>query len=163
MNHMPGNFYYHPRWSDGVTNFGHVYYQYDQPDRLTGRVGYPAGQTRPPQDDVDDVASLDVNGYDLVALGSTLTKGMDMDVSILIEGFHAWRTGYLTQGSERNPWVGPDGGSSFVPTVPDPTYDGTKDNFEERPYSDDVVDFYIIHLGSGLDQKLGGSDFTRGG
>jgi hypothetical protein len=53
-----------------------------------------------------------------------------------------WRTGYLTLGQERNPWV------------LDGDYGGTVNDYDERPYSDSVPDFYIIHLGSGMDKKI---------
>jgi prepilin-type N-terminal cleavage/methylation domain-containing protein len=148
---LPGNFNYHPRWSDGVSNHGHLVYQAPYNDGSVSLSG--SGEYSPPLDDdvsttYPRVSSLDVAGYDLVAVGSTRTKGMDIDVSVRgNDNVHQWRTGYLTQGQERNPWVEAGG---IYPNV------GDRD---ERPYSDSVPDFYIIHLGSGMDKKIQDSTF----
>ena len=141
LNEHPGNFAYHPRWSDGVTNYGHLVYQktYNTESRTYGDVGFG-----PPLDDSEDVWSLDVAGYDLLAVGSTRTKGQDLDNSVMSGSHHRWRTGYLTLGQERNPWI--QAGDSRYPNVLD---------FDERPYSDGVWDYYIIHLGSGMDKRAG--------
>ena len=75
---------------------------------------------------------------------------------ILIHNYgpHYFRTGYLTLAQEANPYVGDN--------APDPDnggFDGnTTGDYDERPYSDSVPDFYIIHLGSGLDKKVGNPD-----
>ncbi|MBN2082191.1 type II secretion system protein [bacterium] len=154
---LPGNFSYHPRWGDGVSNFEHQacqmpwcnddpwlpYNTYGGllPDPLDEYVGGPTVTTD------DQISSLDVLGYDLVAVGSPRTKGMDLDRSIAYSSYdHYFRTGYMTLGQEANPFVGPD--------APEGDYDGTCDNYDERPLSDSIPDFYIIHLGSGMDKKV---------
>jgi hypothetical protein len=95
-----------------------------------------------------------VAGYDLTALGSERTKGQDLDDSMDdTEGAKYWRTGYLTQGQERNPWTtaGMWGNTSQV------------DDYDERPFSDGIPDFIIIHLGSGMDKKVGSDSSMAGG
>jgi len=140
----PGNFYYHPRFSDGVTSSGHFGYQ--SGDNPSG-TNYNDGSWVPdlePLNDARQVSSLDVAAYDLIAVGSPRTKGQDLDNSVSLQAGsdNFWRTGYVTLGQERNPWV----------RAAD--YDNVQD-FDERPYSDSVPDFYIIHLSSGLDKKVG--------
>ena len=160
----PGFFYYHPRWSDGVTNFGHQLYQqtYNQdtsPGSFVMARDVVAPRLDPGQDDSDEVFSLDVAAYDLAAYGSFRTQGMDIDTSLIYNYLgvdnHSWRTGYFTLGQERNPYVGPGGlEGDYINTSPN------IDNFDERPISDSIPDYYIIHLSSGLDIKrdsLGGS------
>jgi len=142
-NELPGNFAYHPRWADGTTNHGHLVTQAP----YNNGSNYPGGILEPPLDrtpatTVPPVASLDVAGYDLIAVGSPRTKGQDLDNSIVDGGLHQWRTGYLTLGQERNPWTR------------DGDFNGTVGDYDERPFSDSVPDFYIIHLGSGLDKKI---------
>jgi prepilin-type N-terminal cleavage/methylation domain-containing protein len=139
-----GNFSYHARWSDNTTNLGHVIYQVPyNPGSAT-----PPAEINPPlgQADVQNVASLDVAGYDLTAMGSERTKGQDLDDAREdTAGAFYWRTGYLTQGQERNPYVeaGMWGNTTQV------------DDYDERPFSDGIADFLIIHLGSGMDKKVG--------
>jgi hypothetical protein len=93
------------------------------------------------------VASLDVAAYDLTAFGSPRTKGQDLDVSTgypdATNYVNAYRTGYLSQAQERNPWVG----AGVAP------YNAAHD-YDERPFSDSIPDFYIIHLSSGIDKKV---------
>jgi prepilin-type N-terminal cleavage/methylation domain-containing protein len=143
---FPGNFYYHPRWGDGVTHSGHMDYQvaHSNHGAWHGEQSFP-----PVLDDQSEVASLDVQGYDLTAFGSSRTKGQDLDTSVLLGTWHQWRTGYLTLGQERNPHI--QAGGNY-PNVGD---------YDERPYSDSVPDFFIIHLGSGMDKKI--SDASREG
>jgi hypothetical protein len=141
-----GNFAYHPRWGDGVTNYEHNLYQ------LTYNPGswlaYDFLGFTPLNQFEDEINSLDVAGYDLVAVGSARTKGQDLDNSIAYFGAdHYFRTGYLTLAQERNPFVGPG--------APEGDYGGLVDVYDERPSSDSVPDFYIIHLGSGMDKKVG--------
>jgi general secretion pathway protein G len=140
---FPGNFYYHPRWSDGRTNRGHLEFQqnFNTDSWIPGVGGPNFGQ--PPLTDSDQITSLDVAGYDLTASGAKRTRGQDLDNSVPWTGTnnHYWRTGYFTLGQERNPWV------------EDGTYPNTGD-YDERPYSDSVPDFIIIHLSSGIDQKI---------
>jgi prepilin-type N-terminal cleavage/methylation domain-containing protein len=141
---FPGNFFYHPRWGDGVTHTGHMNYQMNNSNH-----GSWHGEQffSPPLSDESEVASLDIQGYDLTAFGSSRTKGQDLDTSLLLGSWHQWRTGYLTLGQERNPWITAGG-----------TYPNVGD-YDERPFSDSIPDYFIIHLGSGMDKKI--SDNTR--
>jgi len=149
---IPGNFTYHPRWADGVTNSGHYRYQRGDNDSGTnfnnaannGNGAFAPGPDGPNLDDARKVASLDVQAYDLTALGSARTKGQDLDNSVkgIFNPNHGFRTGYLTLGQEKNPWVTAN------------LY-GTNKDFAERPYSDGIPDYIIIHLSSGLDKKVG--------
>lgn len=139
-----GNFAYHARWSDTATNYAHFAYQVP----YHGTATLMDAAMTPPlgAQDVQNVSSLDVAGYDLTALGSERTKGQDLDDSMTNStGNHYWRTGYLTLGQERNPWTesGMWGNQTQV------------DDFDERPFSDGIADFIIIHLGSGMDKKVG--------
>jgi type II secretion system protein G len=144
QNMHPGQFYYHPRFSDGITNQGHCVYQAQYNDGI-----YPPSGGN---DDSADVNSLDVAAYDLSAWGSPRTKGMDIDTTIPrpYSGIdvQAWRTGYFTLGQERNPYVGPNGNEGDFAGFGTPA-----DDFDERPFSDSIPDFFIIHLTSGLDTK----------
>ena len=144
---LPGQFFYHPRWTDGVTNVGHLFKQRQyNPSAVVwldyGWIPMPAMSA---PCDADDVSSLDVAAYDLLALGSPRTKGQDLDNStgIFAEAPHQFRTGYLTQGQERNPWIQ----AGVAP------YNAAHD-YDERPFSDGIPDFYIIHLSSGIDKKI---------
>lgn len=138
----PGSFEYLPRWSDDVTNSGHLRFQIADSKLSTkyrSEMEPPLGMA-----DAANVASLDVEGYDLVALGSERSKGNDLDDSILdANGMHYWRTGYLGLGQSRNPWVtdGLWGGKTQV------------EDFDARPFSDGIDDFIVIHLGAGMDKK----------
>jgi len=147
-NEIPGNYYYHPRWSDGATNFDHCAYQMGQfPCPVSGGFNPTAFDERntyfgrPTLLDSTRVSTMDVIGYDLLAFGAAATKGADMDVSILAGNQHMLRTGYITLGHERNP------------TVTNAKY-GLGD-YAQRPYSDGVHDFIVIHLMSGMDKKPG--------
>ena len=143
-NEMPGNFTYHPRWADGTTNHGHLVTQapFNQDSNYPSGAPIEPPLDRTPASCTPQVSSLDVAGYDLTALGSPRTKGQDLDNSLISGGIHQFRTGYLTLGQERNPWV--QAGD----------YNGTTGDYDERPFSDSVPDFYIIHLGSGMDKKI---------
>jgi len=144
---LPGNFFYHPRFSDGVTNRGH---QLRQSTDVGGLGSITLDEM--PLDDSADVSSLDVAGYDLAGYGSARTKGQDIDNAIVIQGnvgpVDFLRTGYFTQGQERNPFVH----EGDYPDVGD---------YDERPYSDGRPDFIIIHLSSGIDRKI--QDSSREG
>ncbi|MCB1220467.1 MAG: type II secretion system protein [Planctomycetales bacterium] len=146
-----GNFAYHARWSDETTNHGHFLYQVPYHSDATSM---PPEMTPPLGNaDVQNVASLDVAGYDLTALGSERTKGQDLDDSMEDSvGAQYWRTGYLTLGQERNPWTtsGMWGNTTQV------------DDYDERPFSDGIPDFLIIHLGSGMDKKVGSDNSLAG-
>jgi len=127
---FPGNFYYHARFADDVTSSGHCR---RQALRNPGS-WMPAPPQGPPLNDQHEVQSSRVRGYDLVAVGSPRTKGMDIDDSVAGAGLeNYWRTGYFTLGGERNPWVRKG------------DYPGAKD-YAERPSSDGVPDYFIIHL-----------------
>jgi len=129
-----------------VTNHGHIV---AQADATRGAGITPYIQPAPPLNDTLDVSSLDVAGYDLVAIGSQRTKGQDLDNNLVSEGTDPdtqpstgkHRTGYLTLGQERNPWVQAN------------AY-GTNAAYAERPYSDSIPDYFVIHLSSGLDKKI---------
>jgi hypothetical protein len=141
---FPGNFFYHPRYSDGITNWGHLSQQAPYMVGGSGNI-LPYGVYQPPLNDSADVASLEVAGYDLVATGSQRTKGQDLDNSIIAGTAHEGRTGYLTLGQERNPWI--QTGDSRYPGI---------QNYQERPYSDSIQDYLIIHLSSAIDRKITG-------
>lgn len=141
---LPGNFSYHARWSDDHTNFEHMGKQQQYNPASYWHSWVPALRQN-----IDKISSLDVFGYDLVATGSPRTKGQDLDNSVKIPSWplgHWFRTGYVTLGQERNPYVGQN-----------EIYDGVAP-YGERPYSDSVPDFTIIHLGSGIDKKVGTPD-----
>jgi len=147
-NDLPGAFYYHPRWADGVSNYGHNMRQGSAvldggtPLLLTDSL------TPTPLNDSAGVSSLDVMGYDLVAIGAARTKGQDIDNVLRLPGesMDTYRTGYFTLGQERNPFVKAG------------DYD-TNQDYDERPFSDGRADFFIIHLSSGLDRKV--QDFSN--
>ncbi|MCB1220466.1 MAG: hypothetical protein H7A35_14915 [Planctomycetales bacterium] len=139
---FPGSFAYLPRWSDDVSNNGHLGYQIS----ATGVATTFTPEIVPPlgQQDSANVASLDVAGYDLLGFGSDRDKGDCMDDSILdSQGRHIWRSGYLGDRAGRNPWV--TGGIWNGTVVAD---------FDPRPFSDGVDDFVIIHVGAGMDKRV---------
>lgn len=135
-NQFNGHFYYHPRWQDGATNAGHYQHQ------VLNRPGSTAmfGASIPLLNDNADVFSLEVAGYDLVAIGSIRTRGQDLDVSMTGLPPLA-KTGYLVMGQEKNPYVVAG------------QYDGVGD-YGERPTGDGIPDMLIIHLGAGMDRKV---------
>lgn len=139
---FPGEFYFHPRWQDKKTNAGHL--KAAQADNPGSWVPADVKDTcKGLLDDSAEVQSDTVDGYDLLAFGSVRTMGMDMDNSVSAgTTANFFRTGYLTLGQERNPWVGPN--------APEGGYSGTCQDFDERPYSDSVPDFFILHLASGM-------------
>jgi type II secretion system protein G len=146
-NEVPGNFYYHPRWSDGATNVGHLFYQRGtSPSPVDSNPGSFSHQNiqhiyTVPLRDPQSVSNLDTIGYDLIAYGAAATKGSDMDNSIKYTNQHLFRTGYITLGQEKNPFV-----TNAMYGLGD---------YAQRPYSDGVHDFIIIHLMSGMDKKPG--------
>jgi len=155
LTDLPGNFTYHPRWSDGATNWAHN--QVQKPYNPGSWFNETSGSNPPLSGGLSDsrlVASLDVSGYDLTAIGARNTKGQDLDNAVFSS---LWgtpnpvaRTGYLTLGQERNPWVTAN------------MY-GTNGDFDERPYSDSMPDFIIIHLYSGIDRKIVNEVVSSGG
>ena len=140
---MPGQFYYHPRWADAVTNYGHNTAQANFTGGLVALDYFTV-----PLNDSAEVGSLDVIGYDLAAVGAARTKGQDIDNAVALFGADKFRTGYFTLGQERNPFV--EAGDY-----------GSNGDYEERPFSDGRPDFFIIHLSSGIDRKI--QDFSREG
>jgi len=138
---LPGQFYYHPRFRDGMSGAGHL----RAAQQACPGSWVPMGAEAPCAGMLDDskhVLGDQVDGYDLLAFGSPGTTGLDLDNSVGAKATaNLFRTGYLTQGQERNPWVGPN--------APEGDYGASVTDFDERPYSDNVPDFYIIHLGSG--------------
>jgi len=155
LTDLPGNFTYHPRWADGATNWAHN--QIQKPYNPGSWFNETSGSNPPLSGGLSDsrlVASLDVSGYDLTAIGARNTKGQDLDKAVFSS---LWgvpnpvaRTGYLTLGQERNPWVR----AGMYPSVGD---------FDERPYSDSMPDFIIIHLYSGIDRKIVNEVVSSGG
>jgi len=139
---FPGSFYYHPRWKDQATNTGHLRAaQADNPGSWI-----PADAKSMFAGLLDDSAQAtgkEVGGYDLIGFGASQTRGQDLDNSVGADGTaNFFCTGYLTLAQERNPWVGPN--------APEGDYGGQCGDFDERPYSDSIPDFFIIHLGSGM-------------
>lgn len=152
INDFAGQFFYHPRWQDGVTNLGHLSKQADAINNSGGfqALSYADYGTSPAlpfgrDADKNDVSSLDVAAYDLIAIGSPRTKGQDIDNSgyIFPDSPDQFRTGYITQAQERNPWIAQG---------EDPWNAGR--DYAERPFSDGKPDFIIIHLSSGIDKKV---------
>ena len=129
---FPGQFYYHPRYSDGACNADHFTAQFNSarfpaPNHVTS---YPLNASVR----VNMVWSHDVAGYDLLGYGDPSTDGMDIDYSIATSyKDHAKRTGYLNNIQEPNPYNPP--------------------GREYRSAPDGVPDFYIIHLSSSQDAK----------
>lgn len=132
---FPGQFYYHPRFSDGACNADHFTAQYNS---VVSNVGPNHVITLGASARPDQVWSHDVAGYDLLAVGDPSTDGMDIDYSISGGGYkdNGKRTGYLNNVSEPNPYnIG--GGA----------------NYEPRAVPDGIPDYYIIHLSSSQDAK----------
>lgn len=137
-----GGFAFLPKWSDDATNSGHLYYQME----LAGAGDVLPERIRPPlgKEDMSNVMSLDVSGYDLLGFGGPRTKGQDIDDSILGSGgSHYWRTGYLDFQPRRNPWVTEGLWKGKVEVQA----------FDPRPFNDGIEDFVIIHVGAGMDRQ----------
>ncbi len=131
--HFAGQFYYHPRYSDGANNADHFTAQYNSVDAdLRGNHVTGIGAHAQPQ----QVWSHDVVGYDLLAVGDESTNGMDIDYSISGGGakINGKRTGYLNNVSEPNPY-------------------NSANDYEPRTVPDGIPDYYIIHLSSSQDAK----------
>ena len=135
---FPGNFYYHPRYSDGASNADHYTAQYNALAN-NGRSWMTANHVT----DVlrawtrtADVWSSDVAGYDLLAFGDPRTKGLDIDWTVTGGSWsktYGKRTGYINNTIERNPYNPP--------------------NYDARTVPDGIPDFYILHLSSSQDAK----------
>jgi len=134
---FPGEFYYHPRYSDGACNADHFTAQYNTigssslgMNHVTQALGASA---RP-----GNVWSHDVAGYDLLGYGDPTTDGMDIDYPVPGSWYKDYgkRTGYLNNVDEPNPYnIG--GGHDYEPRV----------------IPDGIPDYYIIHLSSSQDAK----------
>jgi len=133
---FPGQFYYHPRFSDGANNADHFTAQGVQVYGTTSNhITSALGANAQP----GDVWSHDVAGYDLLGYGDPSTDGMDIDYPIDGSWLKEYgkRTGYLNNIAERNPY-------------------NSDNNYEPRTVPDGVPDFYIIHLSSSQDAKAQG-------
>jgi prepilin-type N-terminal cleavage/methylation domain-containing protein len=129
---FPGQFYYHPRFSDGACNADHFTAQCNTVG-FSNHVTSLGATVR-----ANMVWSHDVAGYDLMGYGDPSTDGMDIDYSIPPNGWgktHAKRTGYINNVQEPNP------------------YNTDSTTREPRTAPDGVPDFYIIHLSSSQDAK----------
>ncbi|OGK12366.1 MAG: hypothetical protein A2Y63_03465 [Candidatus Riflebacteria bacterium RBG_13_59_9] len=141
---FPGQFYYHPRFSDGACNADHFTAQYNSTGGFGGGnfVTACGASARPAL-----VWSHDVAGYDLLAYGDPKTEGLDIDYP----GYsgsktYGWRTGYLNNTNEPNPY-NPSGRPGA------PYFEGT---YETHRVADGIPDYYIIHLSSIQDAKTEG-------
>jgi hypothetical protein len=135
-NEFPGQFYYHPKFSDGASNADHFTAQYNiVTSEGSGNYGQNHVTALGATVRTQDVWSNDVLGYDLLAIGDPSTDGMDIDWSISAGTAHRHgnRTGYINFTDERNPYNPP--------------------TLEPRTQQDGVADFYIIHLSSSQDAK----------
>ena len=133
---FPGQFYYHPRYSDGACNADHFTAQFNSvviQNPGTNQVQGLGAVTRP-----DLVWSHDVAGYDLLGYGDPKTEGMDIDYAIPPRSWYkdyAKRTGYLNNVPEPNP------------------YNTASSLREPRRTPDGIPDYYIIYLSSSQDAK----------
>jgi len=128
---FPGQFYYHPRYSDGACNADHFTAQCNVMG-ISNHVTMLGASAN-----AGIVWSHDVAGYDLLGYGDPSTDGMDIDYSITGGSWyktHAKRTGYINNTPEPNPY-------------------NPSNNREPRTVPDGVPDFYIIHLSSSQDAK----------
>lgn len=129
---FPGQFYYHPRFSDGACNADHFAAMHMQVYGTTSCyvTTYLGSDARAGQ-----VWSHDVAGYDLLAFGDPSTDGMDIDYPIATNyKDYAARTGYLNN-------------------VPEPNPHNAEDDYKPRTIPDGIPDYYIIHLSSSQDAK----------
>ena len=135
---FPGNFYYHPRYSDGASNADHFTAQWQG---LNNNGGWDPGSNHVTSvlhawTRTADVWSSDVAGYDLLAYGDPKTDGLDIDWDVTGGSWtkvHGKRTGYLNNVDERNPYNPP--------------------NYDARSVPDGIPDFYILYLSSSQDAK----------
>ncbi len=130
---FPGQFYYHPRFSDGANNADHFTAQATS-QGTSNHVTGGGASARPGM-----VWSHDVEGYDLLGYGDPTTEGMDIDYSVSGGGYknNGKRTGYLNNVQEPNPY---NSANAYAPRV----------------VADGIPDFYIIHLSSAQDAKAQG-------
>lgn len=134
---FPGQFYYHPRFADGGTVTEHN--ASEATSRGVTDLTPPGASSQPGY----ELISNDVNGYDLICVGSATDEGMDIDWSHGLGGGnggsnHYFREGYTVNGQERN---------SF----------NSAGDYRERTSGDGFGDFYILILNSGIDRKAYGS------
>lgn len=140
--HLPGQFWYHPRYTDYATNREHLHRQnQDTGFGLPNMPGY-GGQNDPTY--LANIFAHDVGGYDLGAMGSGYSGGLDMDWPTPIDwtGFQTYvRTAYVVNGQERNAYWMQQYGT-----------DNTK-AFQQFTSTDGIPDGYCIVLNGGLDAK----------
>lgn len=131
---FPGQFYYHPRFSDGANNADHFTAQATTQAVTPNHVTGGGASARPGL-----VWSHDVEGYDLLGYGDPTTEGMDIDYSVSggSSKRNGKRTGYLNNTQEPNPY---NSGNAYAP----------------RTVADGIPDYYIIHLSSAQDAKAQG-------
>ena len=142
---FPGTFFYHPRYSDLGTAHEHNQVQGQSVGSRLGK--FASAQVS--SEYMDQMASHDVNGYDLIAFGSSMSPAKDLDYPV--PGL-AWgggcpggqenrlKTGYLTGGGERNPY-----GGALMPSL--------GDTYAEMTEPDGIPDFMIITLNAGIDKR----------
>jgi prepilin-type N-terminal cleavage/methylation domain-containing protein len=136
--HLPGMFWYHPRFGDGATNLEHLRRQ--QLDTGIGNLPTFGGD----MDTAYAIMAHDVAGYDLGALGSATMGGLDMDWTTPNTGTYInlySRTCYVVNGQERNPYWR----SQY----------GTDAQYAYRQFTrgDGLTDGYCIILNGGIDAK----------
>ncbi|MCD6120117.1 prepilin-type N-terminal cleavage/methylation domain-containing protein [bacterium] len=137
----PGNFWYHPRFQDEGTNADHMYRQGQ--DTEIGYANVVSARFGGSIDTQYDIMAHDVSGYDLGAVGSGGTGGMDVDYTCTGPyGNVRHRTCYIVHGQERNPY-----------------WAKQADNVQYGQFTqpDGISDGYIIYLNGGLDAKPGGT------
>jgi len=136
----PGNFWYHPRFQDEGTNAEHMYRQGQ--DTEIGWANVASARFGGSIDTQYDIMAHDVSGYDLGAVGSAGTAGMDVDYTC--SGPYSnnrHRTCYIVHGQERNPYWAKQ---------------ADNEEWGQFTQSDGIPDGYIIYLNGGLDAKPGG-------
>ena len=134
---FPGNFWYHPRFQDQGTNAEHVYRQ----GQDTG-IGYANACVDLFGAQIDtayQIMSHDVQGYDLGAVGSSATQGLDVDYTTS-DGSWDYRTAYIVNNLERNPYWDLQAGNAL---------------YDQFTQPDGIPDGYIIYLNGGMDAKAG--------
>jgi prepilin-type N-terminal cleavage/methylation domain-containing protein len=136
---FPGSFWYHPRFQDQGTNAEHLYRQGQ--DTGIGLANACQSLFGAAIDTNYQIMAHDVSGYDLGAVGSAATGGLDVDYTC---GGGAWsfRTAYIVNNLERNPYWAKQAGNTA---------------YKQFTTADGQADGYIIYLNGGLDAKAGGT------
>ncbi len=137
----PGSFWYHPRFGDGATNAEHLYRQGQ--DTGIGWATVCQSRFQAAIDTTYQIMSHDVAGYDLGAVGSAATAGLDVDYNCTGPYTNLrHRTCYIVNNLERNPyWAKQTGNTAY----------------KQFTQTDGVADGYIIYLNGGIDAKAGGT------